>query len=125
MDDPGFEVRLGRWFAEAPAFADADLFASRMQARLDRSWTLRRWVIGAAGLVGGVFAGGQVLGAHLIGQVASVSGASLVSARDTVHAVGQLKLLTLLPVGSEVMWMGAALAVLALVLMATRSIEEF
>ncbi len=125
MSDPGFETRLSRWFAEAPPLADADWFTERVTGRLDRSWTLRRWVIGAAGLVGGLFAGAQVLGAHLLGQVASASGASIESARDAAHAVGQLRLLTMLPVGSEVMWMSAGLAILALVLMATRSIEEF
>ncbi len=125
MDDPGFETRLGRWFGEAPAFADADLFASRIEARLDRSWTVRRLVIGLAGLIGGVFAAVQVLGGHILGQVAGASGASFTAVRDTAKAVGQLRLLSLLPVGSEVMWVGAALAILAVVLMATRAIEEF
>jgi hypothetical protein len=35
------------------------------------------------------------------------------------------KALSYLPMGTEVLWMGAALAVLAVALMATRMIEEF
>ncbi|MEI9965940.1 MAG: hypothetical protein WDM92_16195 [Caulobacteraceae bacterium] len=56
MAELDFESRLNRWFTEAPAFPDADRFAARVQDRLDRSWTLRRLMIGAAGLVGGVIA---------------------------------------------------------------------
>ena len=65
MADLDFETRLERMFAQPPAFADADAFARRVESRLDRAWTVRRWAIGAAGLVGGVIATGQVLGANV------------------------------------------------------------
>ena len=36
-----------------------------------------------------------------------------------------MRVLTALPIGNEVMWVGIGLAVLAVVLMAARSLEEF
>ena len=125
MVDPDFEVRLGRWFAETPAFADADVFAQRVEARLDRSWAMRSALIGAAGLGGGVVAAAQMLGTNLFHSIATASDASMHAMSQGARTVGQLRLLTMLPVGGEVIWMGAALAVLAVVLMATRSLEEF
>jgi hypothetical protein len=125
MDDPGFEARLGRWFADSPAFVDADWFNARVQDRLDRSWTVRRLLIGVAGLVGGVFAAGQMLGAEVFHKLVGGADASLAALDSSAKAIGQLRVLTMLPVGSEVLWVGAGLAVLAVVLMATRSIEEF
>ena len=125
MADPEFENRLGRWFAEAPAFADADVFARRIEARLDRSWAVRRVLIGAAGLGGGLVAAGQMLGANVFQRVAAVSDASMQAVSQGARTVGQLRMLSMLPVGGEVIWMGAGLAVLAVVLMATRSLEDF
>ena len=125
MADLDFETRLGRWFAETPAFADADGFARRIETRLDRSWTLRRALIGAAGVGGGLIAVGQMVGVHLFQRIEGASQASAAAISDGSKAVSQLRHLTALPIGAEVMWTGAALAVLAVVLMATRSLEEF
>ena len=125
MADPDFESRLSRMFAEAPAFADSDGFAQRIEDRLDRSWTLRRVLIGAAGLTGGAVAVGQTLGAHLFDQVVGMSDASADAFTHSARTLSQLRFLTALPVGGEVLWMGAGLAVLALVLMATRTLQEF
>ena len=41
------------------------------------------------------------------------------------QAIGQLGVLGDLPIGGEVIWVGVGLAVLAVVLMAARSLEEF
>ena len=62
MADFEFEGRLERLFAQPPRLADGDAFARRVEARLDREWTLRRVLIGAAGLAGAVVALGQTLG---------------------------------------------------------------
>ena len=59
VDD--FERRLERMFSEAPSYPDAETFAGRVEARLDRGWTARRWLIGAAGLVGGVIGASQLV----------------------------------------------------------------
>ena len=125
MADPDFETRLTRMFADAPALADADGFARRIEDRLDRSWTLRRLGIGVAGLTGGAVAVGQTLGAHLFDRVAGISDASANAFTHGAKTLSQLRFLSELPIGGEVMWMGAGLAVLALVLMATRSLQEF
>ncbi len=125
MADPEFEARLIRWFGDAPALADADHFAKRVEGRIDRSWSLRRAMIGMAGLAGGVIAVGQLLGARLFDHIAGLSKASVTEVSEGVRTVGQLRLLASLPVSGEVLWMGAGLAVLAVVLMATRSLEEF
>jgi hypothetical protein len=125
MTDPEFEVRLGRWFAETPVLPDVDSFARRVERRIDRSWRMRRIFIAVAGLVGGLFAAGQMLGAQLFGHLTQLSGRSVAAATEAAKAVGQLRLLTMLPVGSEVLWVGAGLAFLAVVLLATRALEDF
>ena len=48
MSDPEFDARLGRLYSESPVFGDADGFARQIEARLARSWTLRRLMIGLA-----------------------------------------------------------------------------
>jgi hypothetical protein len=131
MAEPDFDANLGRWFAESPVLPDADGFARRVEGRLDRAWRVRRALIGAAGLAGGVVAVGQVLGARMGQGVASVQGVASASAHSmhamstSVSAVSDLRLLTALPVGSEVLWVGAGLAVLAVVFFAARALEEF
>jgi hypothetical protein len=131
MADPDFETRLGRLFSESPALPDADGFARRVEGRLDRAWGVRRALIGAAGLAGGVIAVGQMLGGRMAQGVASVQGAASASAHSMsamsngISAVSDLRLLTALPVGSEVLWVGAGLAVLAVVFFAARALEEF
>ena len=125
MVDPEFETRLVRWFGETPAFPDVDQFARRIDARLDRSWSMRRALIGMAGLVGGVVAVGQMVGARLFDHILGLSQSSMTQVTQGVKTVGQFRILASLPIGGEVMWMVAGLAVLAVVLMATRSLEEF
>ena len=125
MADPDFETRLQRLFAEAPDLADADGFARRIEARLDRSWTLRRILIGTAGLGGGAIAVAQTVGAHLFDRVAGFSDASASAVSQSARTLSQLHLLSALPIGGEVLWVGAGLALLAVVLMATRSLENF
>ncbi len=125
MADPDFETRLVRMFAETPAYADADGFARRIEGRLDRAWTWRRLLIGAAGLGGGAIAVAQTIGAHLFDRVAGISDASASAVSQGARTLGQLRLLDALPIGGEVLWVGAGLAVLAVVLMATRSLENF
>src|SRR5579872_4264386 len=61
MAEHMFEMRLDRMFAETPAFADAELFAATLEARLNRGWTTRRLLIGGLGLVGGFVGAAQVL----------------------------------------------------------------
>lgn len=125
MAELEFENRLSRLFAETPAFADADRFARRVETRLDRAWTLRRALILIAGLGGGLIAAGQMLGARMIDRAAGFSEASLASISHGARALWGLRFLADLPVRAEVIWTAAGLAVLAIVLVAARTIEEF
>jgi hypothetical protein len=111
-------------FSEPPAFTDADVFAQGVERRLERSWTLRRLAIGVAGVAGGSVAVSQALGAHLIDRISVLSSASVLAVSHGARAFSQLRLLSDLPVGGEVMWVGAGLALLGVVLMATRSLEN-
>ena len=125
MADSEFDAQLGRLFSETPGFPDADGFARRVEGRLARSWTVRRLAIGLAGIAGGPVAAAQMLGRHLWQAVGGVTAASSQVVMRSGQALGQLKVLNDLPIGGEVLWMGLGLAVLAVVLMAARSLEEF
>ncbi|HWA61807.1 MAG TPA: hypothetical protein VG939_10550 [Caulobacteraceae bacterium] len=124
MAERDFEMALDRLFAEAPAFGDADLFALRVEDRLDRGWTFRRLLIGGLGMAGGLIGGGQILSTNLFGQLNAF----------TQHSSEVLNrgLATVLPEGfrggvgisAEVIWMSAALAAVAVGLAVTRLIRE-
>jgi hypothetical protein len=125
MADLDFETRLERLFAQPPAFADSDIFARRVESRLDRSWTVRRWAIGAAGLAGGLVATGQVLGSNISQRMQGFGTEAMADVTDGLRSFApEWKALSLLPVGTEVLWMGAALAIMAVALVATRMLEE-
>jgi len=125
MADPDFDSRLLRLFADTPVYADADGFARRVEDRLDRTWTVRRVMIGTAGLAGGAIAVGQTLDANLLHRIVGFSDASATTMAHSARDLSQLRFLRALPVGGEVLWVGAGLAVLAVVLMPTRALENF
>lgn len=126
MADSEFETQLGRWFAEAPAAPDPDGFARRVERRLDRAWRVRGALIGTAGVAGGVVAAAQMLGGgHVFQDVASASTRSVAAVSRGVTTVGGFGQLASLPAAPEVLWVGAGLAVLAVVFFAVRAIEEF
>ena len=121
-----FEAQLIQMFDAPPAFVDADLFASTVTQRLDRSWQVRSLVIGATGLIGGVIAVSQIMATNLIGKVESLSFASEQPLLRGLIAYGERHLvLPSLPFGGEGLWMSAGLAGLALVFALTRAIEEY
>ncbi|MFN3858501.1 MAG: hypothetical protein ACK4RV_12210 [Caulobacter sp.] len=129
MSDLEFETRLDRMFAEPPHFQDAELFARQVETRLERGWSVRRLLIGAAGTVAGLIGVSQIMGAGLFlraagdragEQVQALEGAwaSLTSAASTNATLGAL------PVSGEVLWMTAALGVMALAFAITRVTQE-
>jgi hypothetical protein len=121
-----FEAQLIQMFDAPPAFVDADLFASTVTQRLDRSWQVRSLVIGATGLIGGVIAVSQIMATNLIGKVESLSFASEQPLMRSLIAYGERHLvLPSLPFDGEGLWMSAGLAGLALVFALTRAIEEY
>jgi hypothetical protein len=121
-----FEAQLIQMFDAPPAFVDADLFASTVTQRLDRSWQVRSLVIGATGLIGGVIAVSQIMATNLIGRVESLSFGSEQPLLRGLIAYGERHLvLPSLPFDGEGLWMSAGLAGLALVFALTRAIEEY
>src|SRR5665213_873429 len=76
MPDRRFEIDLDRWFGEAPAFADSDVFALRVEARLDRGWSFRQFLIGGLGVVGGLILVAQILGSGVAGRLNAVTAES-------------------------------------------------
>ncbi|MGZ8408248.1 MAG: hypothetical protein ACXWVJ_09495 [Caulobacteraceae bacterium] len=126
MSDLDFEYRLERMFAAAPAFADSAAFAQRVESRLDRNWAMRRVMIGVAGLGGGLIAAMQMIGSRFGEQVNGLGGDAVAQAGRAFGSFSpEWKALSYLPYSTEVLWMGAGLAVLAVALIATRAIEEF
>jgi hypothetical protein len=123
MADPDFERRLELLFADAPAAADADAFADRLEARLGRGWTARRWLIGAAGVVGGLIAASQLLFSGLLGQMGAAEASARAAPSHIAAAVGAYGL----PIpssGDGVVWTAIAVAVVLTGFVVTRVIEE-
>ena len=99
-----------------------------MQARLERGWAMRRVLIGAAGVVGGLVAAGQVVGANLVQRAAVVSQGADSRAHNLavdLLARGEATLhLQSMPLGGEVLWMVAGLAAMGVALVAARVMES-
>jgi hypothetical protein len=125
MADVEFERRLLQMFDQPPAFADADHFARGVEARLARGWNLRQLVLGAFGVVGGVIGSLQVIGSGLVPQLETATqGVSRTVSNELSVLWNAGSALEALPLSGEVMWMAAALGVMALALAVTRAVEE-
>ncbi len=123
MADLDFETQLSRLYGQAPALRDAETFARQVTDKLDRGWALRRVLIGATGVVAGVAAAVQMVGARFEGELSQLSegtqkldlGLSKLTSRyDQLFTLG----------GSETLWLGVALAGLALAFAVTRLMDE-
>ncbi len=127
MPEPSFEHQLGRLFAEPPPLTGHAEFTAAVQARLESGWAMRRVVIGAAGVVGGLVATAQVVGANLVQRVAMVSQGADSRAHNLaadLMARGEATLhLQSLPLGGEVLWMVAGLAAMGAALVAARLMD--
>ncbi len=126
MDDHAFEARLTRLFAEDPALGDSQVFLNRIDTRLGRGWALRRALIAAGGVAGGLIVIGQAVGS---GLWARITGATRLfdAAREGLAHVpwpSQLAPLAEQPFGSEGLWLAVGLVVLAVALIAGRSLED-
>ena len=127
MVELDFERRLERLFAESPELPDASAFAERVERRLDAGWTARRWLIGAAGVVGGVIGASQLVMSNVVQRVETASDSArlltssfaglnhLSSGADWVAAVSS---------GGGVVWIAAGLAVVMMGFVLTRVIGE-
>lgn len=118
-------MELERLYAEQPAFPDADLFALRVETNLERGWTFRRFVIGGLGMAGGIVGAVQLLG---YGVAPRLNALIAHYAPDVQVQWTDVALSHLLPGGLEVngqiLWMSAALAIVAVGFAVTRVIRE-
>jgi hypothetical protein len=128
MADRGFEADLDRAFSETPAFPDADLFALRVTEALDRGWAVRRLLIGALGVAGGLIGGLQFLRSGLLEHMGSVGATWRLLSTDVTRLPVARGLSEMLASGatmdSEVLWMSGALALLAVGLFVTRALRD-
>ena len=125
MADVDFEARLLRMFDAPPAFADADLFARGVEARLDRGWGVRQLLIGAFGFIGGLIGAMQMMGSGIGTQLEQASEESTgVLTRQLDGFLRSGMDLAAMPLSNEVLWMAAAMGVMALAFAVTRAVEE-
>ena len=120
-----FDARLERLFAQPPRVADPDGFAARVEARLDREWSLRRGFIGMAGVVGGVIAVAQVVGAETYGRVLAATAplTKQIDASWMTDWSAQLESPALL--SGQALWVVAAVGGLVATLAVTRVADAF
>jgi hypothetical protein len=129
MADRTFEMELDRQFGEVPTLADSETFALLVTQRLDRGWTARQVLIGGLGLAGGLIGAGQLLGSGLLSRVDAFSSESNAVVRTGLarlplaHGFSNL-MAAGATMDNQVLWMSAALAVLAVGLFITRAIRE-
>ena len=125
MAELEFERRLERLFGQTLSFPDEVDFARRVEAKLDQGWTLRRWLIGAAGVSGGIVGASQLIMSNFVHRVEDVSHGS---SKLIEASVSQLKpgfsLLGLLSADWIIIWIAGGLAIVAMGFVLTRVIEE-
>jgi hypothetical protein len=123
MADADFEQDLMAMFAEPPPLGGGEAFTLLVRSRLERGWTMRRWMIGGLGAAGGVLAASQWALASfrlrgdgpLAQDWATLTRQVSEMAQAPAAAVG-------MPV--ETLYVSAALAVVALVLGVGRLVRE-
>jgi hypothetical protein len=124
MAELEFERRLERLFAESAELPDAADFAERLARRLDRGWTARRWLIGAAGTAGGLTAASQLLLSGVLQRAHGLEASARLVGRGLSRSEpGQW--IAALPAGGGVVWVAAGLAVVLIGFVLARVIEEF
>jgi len=124
MAEVEFERRLERLFAEAPELPDAGPFADRVERRLDAGWTARRWLIGAAGVIGGVIGASQLMVSNLFQRVESASDSARALTNGLNHLSTSTDWVSAVSSGGVTVWAAAALAVVMMGFVLTRVIGE-
>ena len=123
MAEIDFERGLEKMFSQAPELPDAGDFAQRVGRRLDRGWATRRWMIGVAGVAGGLIGASQLVSANVIGRLETASQGSERMVSGLNHLSHQLEWFAAAPSGG-IVWPAAALAVVAMGFVLSRVIEE-
>jgi hypothetical protein len=124
MAELDFERRLERLFADTPELADAGLFAERVERRLDAGWTARRWLIGAAGVVGGVIGASQLMLSNMFERVETVGDSARLLSNSITHISTGTDWVAAVSSGGSVVWAAVGLAVVMMGFVLTRVIGE-
>ena len=124
MAELDFERRLERLFGEAPDLPDAKAFADRIERRLDRGWNLRRWLIGAAGLAGGLIGASQLFMSNLFERVETAEQSARIIGQGVSRVTPTTDMVSALS-GGYGLWVALGMAVLAMGFVVSRLIEEF
>lgn len=103
MSDFDFDARLERLFSQPPRVSDPAVFARRVEDRLDREWSMRRLLIGAAGVVGAALTLSQTLGAQFLSGAEAVAGPAV---RLMNEETARFRVSSLL--GDQMLWSGEA-----------------
>jgi hypothetical protein len=125
MAEVDFERRLERLFMAAPDLPDSSAFAERVDGRLNRGWTARRWLIGAAGLLGGIIGASQLFMSNILQRVESAEGSARLISSGVSQLAPKAEWLSSLSSGGVVVWVAVALAVVMMGFVLSRVIEEF
>jgi hypothetical protein len=123
MAELDFERRLERLFMEAPELPDAGAFADRIERTLDRGWNLRRWMIGAAGAVGGLIGASQLFMSNLFERVEAAEHSARLVGQGLSRVSPSTDMVSALS-GGYGLWVAVALAVVSLGFVVSRVIEE-
>jgi hypothetical protein len=123
MAEIDFERRLERLFADASELPDASAFAQRIERRLDRGWTARRWLLGAAGLAGGVIGASQLVVSNVFAQVESAEQSARVLGQGIARVTPTTDMVSALS-GGYGLWIAVGVAVLTMGFVLARVIEE-
>jgi hypothetical protein len=124
MVELDFERRLERLFADAPELADAGAFADRVERRLDAGWTARRWLIGAAGVVGGVIGASQLMMSNVFQRVETAGDSARLLSSSFNHISTGTDWVAAVSSGGTAVWVAAGLAVVMMGFVLTRVIGE-
>ena len=123
MAEVDFERRLERLFADAPELPDCAAFAQRIEDKLNRGWTARRWLIGAAGVIGGVVGASQLIAANLFQKVETAQQSAKVLSQGLSRVTPGADMVSAMSGGFGV-WIAVGVAVVAMGFAASRMIEE-
>jgi hypothetical protein len=124
MVELDFERRLERLFAEAPELPDAGFFAECVERRLDAGWTARRWLIGAAGVVGGVIGASQLMMSNVFQRVETAGDSARLLSSSLNHMSTGADWVAAISSGGSVVWIAVGLAVIMMGFVLTRVIGE-
>lgn len=124
MAESGFERRLERLFGQAPEAPDAAAFADRVERRLNAGWTARRWLIGAAGVAGGLIGASQLIMSNFTERMETAGESVRLLGAGVTQFAPRADWLSAFASGGITVWVAAALALVGMGFALTRVIEE-